>query len=290
VVVLGDESGYLTTEHQKMKLASIEAEWHTQAPPASFTVFGIPDRQGRETKYAVKIPWLLGLIATRSIDKPVEGIDNLVMRARTRISDGILAYKALQILKQDPGDEQARSTFEAHKANLGYALLLKTIGVDPARAGPDDIARAANATVPPVGVMFWSFRVMVGLGFLFIIMFAFAFYVSATQRFQRYRWFLRFALLALPLPWIAAELGWVVAEVGRQPWVIYGVLPTQLAASSITGGQVLGSIIGFVLFYSALAVVDVFLMVRYARMGPEAALDKKVIAPEERLAAKAGEV
>ncbi len=284
VVVLGDESGYLTTEHQKMKLASIEAEWHTQAPPASFTVFGIPDRQGRETKYAVRIPWMLGLIATRSIDTPVEGIDDLVAHARARIADGILAYEALQKLKNDPKDEDARTAFEAHKSNLGYALLLKTIGVDPARAGPDDIARAANVTVPPVGVMFWSFRVMVGLGFLFIAMFAFAFYVSATQRFERYRWFLRFALLALPLPWIAAELGWVVAEVGRQPWVIEGVLPTRLGASSITGEQVLGSIIGFVLFYSALAIVDLFLMVRYARMGPEQALDKKIVAPEERLA------
>jgi cytochrome bd ubiquinol oxidase subunit I len=123
--------------------------------------------------------------------------------------------------------------------------------------------------VPPVGLLFWAFRVMVGLGFLFILMFAFAFYVSAVQSFERHRKFLVLAACSLPLPWIAAELGWIVAEVGRQPWVIDGVLPTQLGVSSVSGGQVLGSLIGFLLFYSILAVVDIYLMVRYARQGPE---------------------
>ena len=72
----------------------------------------------------------------------------------------------------------------------------------------------------------------------------------------------------LPLPWIAAELGWIVAEVGRQPWVIEGVLPTFLAVSSISAANVWITLIGFVVFYSALAVVDVFLMVKTIRAGP----------------------
>src|SRR5579859_6532123 len=276
VVVLGDESGYLTTQNQKMKLAAIEAEWHTTPAPASFTVFGIPDEKAKETHYAVRVPWVLGLIATRSIDKQVLGIDDLVVSSDARIRDGIVAYSALQGLKTNPQDATLQTTFKAHQQNLGYALLLKTVGVEPAKATDADIAAAAERTVPHVVTLFWSFRIMVGLGLLFIFMFAYAFWVSTTQRFERYRWFLRLCFYALPLPWISTELGWIVAETGRQPWVIEGVLPTQLAASSISGMQVLGSLIGFVVFYSALAVVDVYLMRRYILMGPEDVLAKKI--------------
>ncbi|HET7796903.1 MAG TPA: cytochrome ubiquinol oxidase subunit I, partial [Nevskia sp.] len=80
---------------------------------------------------------------------------------------------------------------------------------------------------------------------------------------------LRLALWSLPLPWLAAELGWIVAENGRQPWAIEGVLPTALGVSSISIGQVLFSLIGFVTFYTALAVVDVVLMLKYTRHGPD---------------------
>ncbi|MGA9855692.1 MAG: cytochrome ubiquinol oxidase subunit I [Gammaproteobacteria bacterium] len=269
VVVLGDESGYEASLNQKMKIAAIEAEWQTAAPPASFTVFGIPDAKDQTTHYAVRIPWLLGLIATRSLGTPVAGINNLVQVADQRIRDGIQAYRALTILRAHPDDAAARAALQAHADNLGYALLLRAAGVDPLTATDSDIARAARSTVPPVGLLFWSFRVMVGLGFLFIAMFAFAFYVSARQSFERHRKFLVLAAFSLPLPWIAAELGWIVAEVGRQPWVIDGVLPTRLGVSSVSGGQVLGSLIGFLLFYSILAVVDIYLMLRYARQGPE---------------------
>ena len=287
VVVLGDESGYLTTQNQKMKLAAIESEWETTTPPASFTVFGIPDTKERRTDYAVQVPWVLGLIATRSVDEQVLGIDDLVKSADARIRDGTLAYAALQKLRADPKDGSAHAAFEAHQKNLGYALLLKTMNVDPLKATDADIAAAAERTIPHVGTLFWSFRIMVGLGLLFILIFAFAFWVSATQRFERYQWFLRLAFYALPLPWISTELGWVVAEVGRQPWVIEGVLPTSLGVSSVSGLQVLGSLLGFVLFYSILAVVDVFLMRRYILMGPDEVLDKKLMAPEERRAARA---
>jgi len=269
VVVLGDESGYVASFNQKMKVAAIEAEWHTTAPPASFTVVGIPDVKHETTHYALRVPWVLGLIATRSLDTPVAGIDNLVQRAQLRIRDGIQAYRALASLHSNPQDAGARAILQAQAGNLGYALLLRAEGVDPLTASASDIERAARSTIPPVGLLFWSFRIMVGLGFLFIFMFAFAFYVSARQSFEHHRKFLILAAFSLPLPWIAAELGWVVAEVGRQPWVIDGILPTRLGVSSLSGGQVLGSLIGFVVFYSVLAAVDIYLMLRYARLGPQ---------------------
>ncbi|WP_435104238.1 cytochrome ubiquinol oxidase subunit I [Arhodomonas sp. AD133] len=272
VVVLGDESGYVTTEHQQMKLAAMEAMWETQPAPADFTLVGLPDAEARETHYAVHIPYVLGLIATRSIDEEVHGINELVAGAEQRVRSGLVAYEALQRLREAPGDATARERFEAHGDDLGHALLLKTFMDDPLQAGERDIARAASLTVPPVTALFWTFRIMVALGFFFIALFAFAFYVSATQRFERYRWFLRTAVYALPLPWLAAELGWYTAEGGRQPWAIEGILPTDIAASSVSGGMVLASLIGFVVFYSVLAVVDAYLMVRYARMGPDRAL------------------
>ena len=119
-------------------------------------------------------------------------------------------------------------------------------------------------------VLFWSFRIMVALGFFFIALFAFAFFLSSKQWLERYRWFLRIAFWVLPLPWVAAELGWVVAEYGRQPWAIDGILPTFLGVSTVTSGQVWTSLAGFVLFYTALAAVDGFLMVRMVRRGPDA--------------------
>ena len=274
VVVLGDESGYVTTDHQKMKLAAIEAMWEQEPAPADFTLIGIPDQQAQQTHYAVKIPWALGLIATRSIDKELPGIRELVAANADHVRRGIDAYVLLRQLRADPANAALREQFVAQRQYLGYALLLKRFMDDPAQATEADIARAAASTVPPVGYLFWSFRIMVACGFFFIALFAFAFYLSSIQRFDQHRWFLRVALWSLPLPWVAAELGWTVAEIGRQPWVIEGVLPTQVAASALAGGTVLASLLAFIVFYSALAITDVFLMLRYIRMGPELAIGK----------------
>jgi cytochrome d ubiquinol oxidase subunit I len=89
---------------------------------------------------------------------------------------------------------------------------------------------------------------------------------------DRYRLFLWAAVLSLPLPWFAAELGWIVSEYGRQPWAIVGILPTALGVSSTSAGDVTVSIIGFVLFYTGLLIVDLFLLTKYIRLGPEATL------------------
>jgi cytochrome d ubiquinol oxidase subunit I len=269
VVVLGDESGYLTSENQKMKLAAIEAEWHTEAPPAGFTVFGYPDVAARRTLAEVKVPWLLGLIATRSVDQPIPGIYELVARARLRIKSGIEAHTALKALRADPYDASAAARFMAHRADLGYGLLLLRYVAEPAQASSEQIEAAAWSTVPNVPVLFYAFRVMVACGLFFILLFATAFYLSARHRFEQNRWFLHIAFWSLPLPWLAAELGWVVAEYGRQPWAVDGLLPTFLGASPVPAVNVWLSLCGFVVFYSALAVVDVYLLVRTVRRGPD---------------------
>src|SRR5262252_977071 len=107
VVVLGDESGYTVSENQKMKLAVIEGMWQTEPAPAGFNVFGIPNSAQRKVDYAFKVPWVLGIIATRSFDQEIPGIDDLVARAQARIRGGLVAYDALERLKANRNDRQA---------------------------------------------------------------------------------------------------------------------------------------------------------------------------------------
>ena len=155
VVVLGDESGYTLTEHQKMKIAVIEGMWHTEPAPEPFTVFGLPDTAAHATRDEVRIPWVLGLIATRSLNTEIPGITELVGRANQRIVNGIPAFTALRALRRDPNDAAARQTLTEHVEDLGYALLLRKYVEDPALATPAQIDQAAWDTVPSVGPMFW---------------------------------------------------------------------------------------------------------------------------------------
>jgi cytochrome d ubiquinol oxidase subunit I len=254
-----------------MKLAAIEGMWETEPAPAGFYLFGLPDSTDRSVRYGIKIPWVLGIIATRSFDQQIPGIDDLVTHGEARIRAGLIAYDALMRLREDRNDAGAAARLHDHAADLGYALLLKRYVADPRTADDATIAKAAADTVPNIAPLFWCFRIMVGLGFYFIALFAVIFWDVSHKTFSR-GWLLRLTLWSLPLPWVAAELGWVVAEYGRQPWAIDGVSPTFLAASSVPAGHVLFTLAGFVLFYSLLLVVDVILMGKYIRMGPLAAL------------------
>lgn len=281
VVVLGDESGYTAGQSQKMKLAAIEAMWETEPAPAGFTLFGFPDLKTHHTHAEIKIPYALGLIATRSLDKQVIGIKELVEIAKDRIINGMKAYGALQALKQDPSNLAAKSILDKYADDLGYGLLLKRYTTNVIDATPAQIQQAANDTIPNVPVLFWSFRIMVALGFFFIGLFMLAFYLASKRKLEN-RWFLRMALCALPLPWISSEVGWLVAEHGRQPWAIDGVLPTYLGTSSLASSDLWISLAGFVLFYTALAVVEVYLMIKYIRLGPDGLTAKYGRAPAKQ--------
>ena len=273
VVVLGDESGYLSTEHQKMKLAAIEAMWHTEPAPAAFTIIGIPDQAERKTHYAVHVPWVMGLIGTRSLTTEIPGIHELVELAETRIRQGIIAFDALQPIREAGSSaaipDDVAAAFEDTGHYLGYALLLRPYLDDPREASDEQIAQAAWDTVPHVPTLFWAFRIMVGLGMFFILLTATFFYLSARHQLDRYPWLLKVAVFSIPLPWIAAECGWIVAEVGRQPWVIEGVLPTAAAVSDLGATTVLFTIVGFAAIYTVLFIIEMTLMLAAIRKGPE---------------------
>ncbi|MEI8122099.1 MAG: cytochrome ubiquinol oxidase subunit I, partial [bacterium] len=123
---------------------------------------------------------------------------------------------------------------------------------------------------PPVTPVFLSFRLMVALGALFGLLAVLAVLLSARDKLEHYPIFLKILVFAIPLPYLANQLGWIVAEMGRQPWIVYGVMKTSDAVSkSISVSQVVFSLIGFVLLYTLLGAVDIYLLVKYARKGPD---------------------
>ncbi len=269
VVVLGDESGYVATAHQHMKIAAMEAMWHTEPAPAPFTLFGIPDEKNQTTHYKIEVPYMLGLIATRSIDQQLPGIVDLVEASKPKIANGMKAYAALEILQKDPKNEDAKKSLHLYADDLGYGLLLKKFTDNPATANDTQINQAAWSTVPNVLAIFTSFRLMVACGFFFIAFFAYGFYLTCRRKITEVRWYHRLALYSLPLPWLASELGWFIAENGRQPWVIEGVLPTFMGTSSVTTTQLWTSLSGFIIFYTILAIIEFYLMIKYIKLGPE---------------------
>ena len=265
---MGDESGYLVTRDQPTKIATMEAIWDTHEAPAPMTLFALPDEEARTNHAQIDFPWVMGLIGTRSLSTEIPGINQLEAQARERIENGVKAVTTLEALRKDPKNAELREAFTAVKDDLGYGLLLKRYTEDVSAATPEMIAQAAADTIPGVAPMFWSFRLMVGCGLAMVLVFVLGAVYSVKNVITEKRTLLKLTLLALPLPWLACEAGWFVAEYGRQPWTIYNILPTHLSVSSLSAGEVLGSVIGFVVLYSALLVVEMWLMIRLGRKGP----------------------
>ncbi|MFM5397738.1 cytochrome ubiquinol oxidase subunit I [Aeromonas veronii] len=268
VIVLGDESGYRTGEVQKVKLAAIEAEWETEPAPASFTLFGFPDQQAETTHAAIKIPYLMGIIATRSIDEAVTGLKDIKVQNEARIRSGMVAAEALDQIRQGADTPANRARFEQHGKDLGYGMLLTPYASNIAKAGEAEIAKAVDDSIPPVAPLFWGFRVMVGLGVTMLGLMVVSFVQLCRNRLQDSPRLLKTLLWSIPLPWIAIEAGWLVAELGRQPWTISDVLPVSASVSLLQPGQLWFSLIAICSIYTLLLVVELFLLRHVIRKGP----------------------
>ena len=268
VIVLGDESGYMVGEAQQTKMAAIEAMWETEPAPAGLNLIALPNEAEMKNDFELKLPWVMGLIGTRSVSKEIPGIIEIKEKNRERVISGIEAVQHLEALRKNPTDAELKARFEERKDDLGFGLLLKKYTPDVSKATPEMIEKAVNDTVPRVSPLFWSFRLMVGLGFAMLVLFGLSAWYSVKGTFAEHSWLLRAAVWALPMPWIACELGWFVAEYGRQPWTIYGVLPTHLSVSTLNVSSLYGSIAGFVGFYTILLIVELYLMIKFAKQGP----------------------
>ena len=268
VIILGDEAGVEVASRQPSKLAAIEAMWETEPAPASLNLFAWPNEEKQANDFAISLPWVAGLLNTRSISKELPGVRDIREQNKARIASGVEAILALEEMRKNPENQAAREKFKQYEADMGYGLLVRRHVADVRQVTPEIIEKAAMDSVPKVAPLFWSFRVMVGLGFLMCALFIASLWVSIRNTCDRYPLLLKVMLWSLPAPWIACMCGWFVAEYGRQPWTVYGMLPTHLSASSLSAASLWGSIAGFVGFYTLLLVVELFLMFKYARLGP----------------------
>jgi cytochrome bd ubiquinol oxidase subunit I len=279
VITLGDALGFVGGHEQPTKLAAMEALWQAEKPPMAFNVVAIPSQSQRRNLWELQIPAALSLLVTHSLDGTVPGADILMQRAAERIRNGIPAVEALKQLSAHPGDAQAMARFKAHEKDLGYGFLAARYAPDQdvSKAKARDIEKAAASTMPLVWPVFWSFRVMVGFGLMMLAYFVLAVIYTLFDQVERKRTFLWLAVWAIPVPFIACETGWLVAEIGRQPWTVYEVLPTWMSASTHSVTYMVFSLTGFLLLYSIFIAIEMYLMVRAIRQGPE----ERERAPEE---------
>lgn len=283
VLTLGDALGFVGAHSQPTKLVAMEALWTDEKPPMAFNVIAFPSQEEQRNLFAIRIPAVLSLLVTHSWDNTVPAADALEKRAAERIRNGIPALEAMRKLSADPHDRDALEQFERHRADFGYASLVQryVTGGDATKATDADIARAAKDTIPEVWIVFWAFRAMVGFGLLMLAYFVLALTFTLRNNVERQRWFLRAAIWMIPVPFLAAEAGWVVAEVGRQPWTVYEVLPTWLSASTHGVAYMAFSLAGFMILYTVFAIIETVLMVHFIRKGPVEAAGEGAAAPAE---------
>ncbi len=167
-----------------------------------------------------------------------------------------------------PNPKEEKNSVEA----IGIPKALSILAYHNPNATVKGLKSFPKNDRPPVLITFLSFRTMVGLGTLFVLIAIFAYAYMKRDALLDKRWFLRMMIYAIPLPYLAIEFGWIVAEVGRQPWIVYGLMKTANATSTaVSVSQIVMSLIGFVALYSMLGIIDIYLLIKYARKGPESA-------------------
>lgn len=279
----GDKAGLEITAHQPAKLAAMEAEYETQKAPASWAVVAIPDEEKMERRFSIDVPWLFGLLATHSIDKQVPGLLEIVQKNEQRVKNGAVALAALNKIRNGSADETDRAAFEDNRKDLGYGMLLKRYAQNPEQPTESEVKAAARGSVPSVWISFYSFRTMIGLmGLIGLLAAGAAFFLWYTKDLIKRTWYLKILVPAIALPYIASEAGWLLAEVGRQPWAIQDILPTFEATSTLSTSDVALSLGLFVAIYTVLLVIMVYLMVRTVKKGPD-------LTPDPRKIIRAGE-
>ncbi|OOF87020.1 cytochrome ubiquinol oxidase subunit I [Rodentibacter ratti] len=275
VLILGDESGYDIGKAQPVKLAAMEAEFETQPAPASFHIAAIPNTAEMKNDFEISVPMIGGIIATRSFDKEITGLKELQALNEQRVRSGIVAYDLFTQLKAEKKssgqvNSETKAKFEEVKKDLGFGLLLKRYTDKVVDATEEQIKQAARDTIPNVGPNFWAFRAMLAVGGLLAFLAFGAFVQNLRNKVTQSPLLLRALLWSLPLPWIAIECGWFLAEYGRQPWAIYEVLPVGVSASNLGVGDLWFSIGLICALYLAFIIVEMYLMFKYARLGPSA--------------------
>ncbi len=269
--ITGDESAHVNALTQPMKLAAYEGLYDGEKN-AGLVAFGIlnHDKVAGDDQDAfaleIKIPYILSYLANRELDSFVPGINDLVygneeeniMGVTAKMERGKKAVSDLATYKKamKKGDavtaESSLKNFKLNADYLGYGFLEK----------PED-------SVPPVETTFYSFHIMVSLAAFFLFIFLSYLYFSYKNVLQEKTWLLWLGFSSFFLGLVATEMGWVVAEVGRQPWVIQDMMPVHIGASNISSGNVKTTFFMFLILFTLLLVAEVRIMLKQIKMGPE---------------------
>ena len=254
VMLSGDASGVHAAEFQPMKLAAAEG-LQDGGRRAAFTI--VP---------GIKIPGMLSILATHDIDGFVPGINDIlngytdnegneIPSVAEKMAMGREALIALSIYRStdDPSEKaEARYALEENVQYMGYGHLEK----------PEDV-------IPPVGVVFWAFRFMIGLGMLLLLELLVIGWLAWKDKLAGKRWLMIAAIVCIPLVYICGQSGWIVAEVGRQPWTIQGLLPVNVAISSLSAGAVKTTFFVFLAIFTLFLVIEIRILIGAIKKGPE---------------------
>ena len=267
--MVGDESAYLVAKHQPMKLAAMEALYEGGKGEALTAValvnpFSQPDYMNEtEPPMKIAVPNVLSFLATRDFNGYVPGVRNIITgytkddgtvepSLKEKMARGKQAIAALKAYRGGQKTEANIKTLKDNMKYLGYGYI-----------------KNADETVPPIGINFWAFRIMVGLGSLFILVFAIILFVVYRKDITRPRLLQLVGVALIPLAYIASECGWLVAEFGRQPWTIQDMLPTWAAVSDLNSGSVALTFFLFLFLFTAMLLVEISIMCKQIKKGPE---------------------
>lgn len=265
-IYTGDSSAQDVTRTQPMKLAAMEG-LNDGYEGVSLTVFGImtdsdtlPSTRMKETRYSFAIPKLLSFLGYHNFNAYIPGINDILngytsFEGKTypsieqRMANGRTAIEALKSYKQamkeknDTLSARHLQVLRENYADFGYGYL----------ESPYD-------AIPPIPLVFYSFRIMVGLGMLFVALFIFSWWYAKKRKFDKLRFFPYIAITCVPLAYLASQCGWIVAEVGRQPWVVQNLMPTNVAVTRIASGWVVTTFWMFAILFTLLLIAELKIM------------------------------
>ncbi|WP_046403096.1 cytochrome ubiquinol oxidase subunit I [Odoribacter sp. N15.MGS-14] len=272
-IFTGDISAQDVTRTQPMKLAAMEG-LNEGGKGAPFTLIGLtctdpqlPSERMKTVKYGITIPKLLSFLGYHDFDAYVPGIQNIMdgytsedgkvyPSIEQRMANGRLAIDALKTYKQAVKDKddalasQSLQTLRANFQDFGYGYL-----------------NSPYETIPPVPLVFYSFRLMVGLGMLFVLLFICSWWYAKKRKFEKFKFIPYLAIACVPLAYIASQCGWIVAEVGRQPWVVQNLMPTNVAITRIASGWVVTTFWMFAILFTLLLIAEIGIMFTQIRKG-----------------------
>ncbi len=276
IAFTGDKSGYEVAQKQPMKLAAMEGLYEG-GNGVGLVAFGLlnPEKQRYDDGvdpflFNIQLPNMLSLLAERKIDGYVPGITNLIEGGYTT-RQGTVALSAAEKIAKGQTAIQALADYRTAKKNkdMAAAELHRTkLEANYPYFGYGYI-RDVNELVPNVSLTFYSFRVMVILGGYFILLFIVSLLWEHKKKFAGTRWLQYVCLWSIPLAYIATQAGWIVAEVGRQPWVIQDILPSSAAISKLDVSSVQLTFFLFLALFTVLLIAEIGIMVKAIGKGPE---------------------